>query len=64
MPVVASQQVGRNHPRPCGSGKDYKRCHGGCAIGYSLSTINRPLGRRWYSRSLAQSPCFERPREC
>ncbi len=27
-PVVAGEQVGRNDPCPCGSGKKYKRCHG------------------------------------
>ncbi|MDP6100392.1 MAG: preprotein translocase subunit SecA [Dehalococcoidia bacterium] len=26
--VLAGQQVGRNDPCPCGSGKKYKRCHG------------------------------------
>ncbi|HEU5139246.1 MAG TPA: preprotein translocase subunit SecA [Bacillales bacterium] len=27
-PVVKEQQVGRNDPCPCGSGKKYKHCHG------------------------------------
>jgi uncharacterized protein YecA (UPF0149 family) len=27
--VVASSKVGRNEPCPCGSGKKYKKCHGG-----------------------------------
>ena len=27
-PAVAADQVGRNDPCPCGSGKKYKRCHG------------------------------------
>ncbi len=27
--VAGSQKVGRNQPCPCGSGKKYKRCHGG-----------------------------------
>lgn len=27
--AVAVQKVGRNKPCPCGSGKKYKRCHGG-----------------------------------
>ena len=28
-PVVAGKKVGRNDPCPCGSGKKYKKCHGG-----------------------------------
>ena len=28
-PPVRSVKVGRNDPCPCGSGKKYKRCHGG-----------------------------------
>jgi preprotein translocase subunit SecA len=28
-PVQAGQKVGRNDPCPCGSGKKYKKCHGG-----------------------------------
>jgi uncharacterized protein YecA (UPF0149 family) len=28
-PPVAVQKVGRNKPCPCGSGKKFKRCHGG-----------------------------------
>jgi preprotein translocase subunit SecA len=27
--VVSGQKVGRNDPCPCGSGKKYKKCHGG-----------------------------------
>ncbi|MXX53755.1 MAG: hypothetical protein F4Z35_07495 [Dehalococcoidia bacterium] len=27
--AVGSGKVGRNKPCPCGSGKKYKRCHGG-----------------------------------
>jgi len=27
--VVATAKVGRNEPCPCGSGKKYKKCHGG-----------------------------------
>ncbi len=27
--VVANSKVGRNEPCPCGSGKKYKKCHGG-----------------------------------
>jgi len=27
--VVATSKVGRNEPCPCGSGKKYKKCHGG-----------------------------------
>ncbi|OHA23337.1 MAG: preprotein translocase subunit SecA [Candidatus Taylorbacteria bacterium RIFCSPHIGHO2_02_FULL_43_55] len=27
-PVVAKEEVGRNDPCPCGSGKKYKKCHG------------------------------------
>lgn len=26
-PVVVGEQVGRNDPCPCGSGKKYKKCH-------------------------------------
>jgi preprotein translocase subunit SecA len=29
QPVQAGQKVGRNDPCPCGSGKKYKKCHGG-----------------------------------
>ena len=29
QPVVSGQKVGRNDPCPCGSGKKYKKCHGG-----------------------------------
>lgn len=29
--IVASDKVGRNEPCPCGSGKKYKKCHGGVA---------------------------------
>jgi preprotein translocase subunit SecA len=29
QPVSAGQKVGRNDPCPCGSGKKYKKCHGG-----------------------------------
>jgi uncharacterized protein YecA (UPF0149 family) len=25
---VVAEQVGRNDPCPCGSGKKYKKCHG------------------------------------
>jgi preprotein translocase subunit SecA len=33
-PVQAkSAKVGRNAPCPCGSGKKYKRCHGGVSVG-------------------------------
>ena len=28
-PASSERQVGRNEPCPCGSGKKYKRCHGG-----------------------------------
>ncbi len=28
QPVSVGQKVGRNDPRPCGSGKKYKKCHG------------------------------------
>ena len=28
-PVTATKEPGRNEPCPCGSGKKYKRCHGG-----------------------------------
>ncbi len=28
QPVVVGEQVGRNDPCPCGSGKKYKHCHG------------------------------------
>ncbi|HEX2958153.1 MAG TPA: SEC-C metal-binding domain-containing protein, partial [Chitinispirillaceae bacterium] len=29
MPIVNSgEQIGRNDPCPCGSGKKYKKCHG------------------------------------
>ena len=28
-PVQVDQKVGRNEPCPCGSGKKYKKCHGG-----------------------------------
>ena len=27
--VLSGQKVGRNDPCPCGSGKKYKKCHGG-----------------------------------
>ena len=27
--AVAGAAVGRNDPCPCGSGKKYKKCHGG-----------------------------------
>ena len=27
-PIVKDEQVGRNDPCPCGSGKKYKNCHG------------------------------------
>ena len=27
-PLQAGQEVGRNDPCPCGSGKKYKKCHG------------------------------------
>ena len=30
-PVTATKEPGRNDPCPCGSGKKYKRCHGGGA---------------------------------
>jgi preprotein translocase subunit SecA len=30
-PVRAAAKVGRNDPCPCGSGKKYKKCHGGAA---------------------------------
>jgi preprotein translocase subunit SecA len=30
-PVTAGPRVGRNDPCPCGSGKKYKKCHGGAA---------------------------------
>jgi len=26
--IIKKQEVGRNDPCPCGSGKKYKRCHG------------------------------------
>jgi preprotein translocase subunit SecA len=26
--VVKSENIGRNAPCPCGSGKKYKKCHG------------------------------------
>jgi preprotein translocase subunit SecA len=29
--VVATKKVGRNEPCPCGSGRKYKKCHGGAA---------------------------------
>jgi len=29
QPVKADKKVGRNDPCPCGSGKKYKKCHGG-----------------------------------
>ena len=29
QPVRAEQKVNRNAPCPCGSGKKYKKCHGG-----------------------------------
>ncbi|MEZ4362076.1 MAG: SEC-C metal-binding domain-containing protein [Kofleriaceae bacterium] len=29
--VVAAEKTGRNEPCPCGSGKKYKKCHGGVA---------------------------------
>ena len=29
VPAIAGRKVGRNQPCPCGSGKKYKRCHGG-----------------------------------
>jgi preprotein translocase subunit SecA len=28
-PVIAAKKVGPNEPCPCGSGKKYKKCHGG-----------------------------------
>ena len=28
-PAIVGRKVGRNQPCPCGSGKKYKRCHGG-----------------------------------
>ena len=28
-PIRVDQKVGRNEPCPCGSGKKYKKCHGG-----------------------------------
>lgn len=28
VPVTRSEEVGRNEPCPCGSGKKYKKCHG------------------------------------
>ncbi|MEJ7480565.1 SEC-C metal-binding domain-containing protein, partial [Staphylococcus pasteuri] len=28
QPIVKGDQVGRNDPCPCGSGKKYKNCHG------------------------------------
>jgi hypothetical protein len=31
--VVAASKVGRNEPCPCGSGKKYKKCHGGIDAG-------------------------------
>jgi SEC-C motif domain protein len=30
-PVAREAKVGRNEPCPCGSGKKYKKCHGGAA---------------------------------
>jgi uncharacterized protein YecA (UPF0149 family) len=27
--LTGGRKVGRNEPCPCGSGKKYKRCHGG-----------------------------------
>ncbi|MEX0911935.1 MAG: SEC-C metal-binding domain-containing protein, partial [Gemmatimonadota bacterium] len=29
QPVAVAEEVGRNDPCPCGSGKKYKKCHGG-----------------------------------
>jgi preprotein translocase subunit SecA len=31
QPVTVDDKVGRNDPCPCGSGKKYKKCHGGAA---------------------------------
>jgi preprotein translocase subunit SecA len=31
QPAAAAPEVGRNAPCPCGSGKKYKKCHGGSA---------------------------------
>ena len=31
VPVMAEKEPGRNDPCPCGSGKKYKKCHGGGA---------------------------------
>ena len=28
QPVAVAEEVGRNDPCPCGSGKKYKKCHG------------------------------------
>ena len=28
-PIKVDQKVGRNEPCPCGSGKKFKKCHGG-----------------------------------
>ena len=36
--------VGRNEPCPCGSGKKYKRCHGGPKLPPRLSGKKRPIG--------------------
>lgn len=33
QPVRAPVKVGRDEPCPCGSGKKYKRCHGGPGAG-------------------------------
>jgi uncharacterized protein len=33
LPVIRSEpKIGRNDPCPCGSGKKYKRCHGGVTV--------------------------------
>jgi preprotein translocase subunit SecA len=30
--VIRREKIGRNEPCPCGSGKKYKKCHGGAAV--------------------------------
>ena len=40
----ANQEIGRNEPCPCGSGKKYKRCHGVAAAPKLTTPKAGPMG--------------------
>lgn len=43
--LVKRYKVGRNEPCPCGSGKKFKKCHGGTTARHSRPTSLRPRER-------------------